>query len=96
MFELCSQQAEELQAKYNDQVRQCCALTNKLDATQVSYLHWLEQCKISVSSLMWSCLQKDLDLTSKTLANTEDSLKLCQYSLKERDFIISEQKKAGM
>ncbi|KAL8505115.1 hypothetical protein ACS0TY_016356 [Phlomoides rotata] len=27
-------QVEELRAKYNDQVRQCCALSNKLDATQ--------------------------------------------------------------
>lgn len=34
MFEICTQQVEELQAKYNDQVRQCCALSNKLDATQ--------------------------------------------------------------
>ncbi|KAL6514346.1 Kinesin-like protein KIN-5C [Orobanche hederae] len=38
--------------------------------------------------------QNDLNLTSKLLANTEDDLQRCQYSLKERDFIISEQKKA--
>ncbi|CAA0822513.1 Probable 125 kDa kinesin-related protein [Striga hermonthica] len=38
--------------------------------------------------------QSDLNLTSKLLANTEDDLKKCQYSLKERDFVISEQKKS--
>ncbi|KAK6126423.1 hypothetical protein DH2020_039811 [Rehmannia glutinosa] len=38
--------------------------------------------------------KKDLNLTSKLLANSEDNLKQCQFSLKERDFIISEQKKA--
>ncbi|GFQ04640.1 125 kDa kinesin-related protein [Phtheirospermum japonicum] len=38
--------------------------------------------------------QKDLNQTSKLLANTEDELKQCRYSVKERDFIISEQKKA--
>ncbi|EYU38653.1 hypothetical protein MIMGU_mgv1a000707mg [Erythranthe guttata] len=64
-------QIEELQGKYDSQVRECCDLSNKLDATQ-----------------------KDLNVTSKLLANTEDNLKRCQYSLKERDFIISEQKKA--
>lgn len=45
---------------------------------------------------MCRCLQKDLDLTSKLLANTEDELRVCKYSIKERDFIISEQKKAGI
>lgn len=30
------QQIEELQGKYNGQLQQCCALSNKLDATQVS------------------------------------------------------------
>ncbi|KAM7526033.1 hypothetical protein LguiA_015935 [Lonicera macranthoides] len=38
--------------------------------------------------------QKNLNQTSKLLANTEEELKRCQYALKERDFIISEQKKA--
>ncbi|PIN02856.1 Kinesin-like protein [Handroanthus impetiginosus] len=64
-------QMEELQAKYDGQVEQCTALSNKLHSTQ-----------------------KDLNQTSKLLANTEEELKQCQYSLKERDFIITEQKKA--
>ncbi|KAL7096589.1 hypothetical protein ACP275_10G087800 [Erythranthe tilingii] len=38
--------------------------------------------------------QKDLNQTSKLLADTENELKRCQYFLKERDFIISEQKKS--
>ncbi|CAH9082652.1 unnamed protein product [Cuscuta epithymum] len=38
--------------------------------------------------------QKDLNQTSKVLGNTEEELVQCQYALKERDFIISEQKKA--
>lgn len=41
-------------------------------------------------------MQKNLNQTSKLLANTEEELKRCQYALKERDFIILEQKKAGM
>lgn len=94
------QQIEELQGKYNDQVQQCCALTNKLNATQVRYL-LVEDLKLCFNlfiflSLMCKCLQKDLDLTTKLLANTEDELRLSKYSLKERDFIISEQKKAGI
>ncbi|CAH9063690.1 unnamed protein product [Cuscuta europaea] len=38
--------------------------------------------------------QKDLNQTSKVLGNTEEELVQCQYALKERDFIISEQKRA--
>lgn len=41
-------------------------------------------------------LQKDLEHTSKVLANTKEELKKCNYSIKERDFIISEQRKAGI
>lgn len=40
-------------------------------------------------------LQKDLYQTNKVLSNTEEELRKCQYTLKQRDFIISEQKKAG-
>ncbi|GFZ02508.1 P-loop containing nucleoside triphosphate hydrolases superfamily protein [Actinidia rufa] len=38
--------------------------------------------------------EKNLNKTSKLLASTEDELRRCQYALEERDFIISEQKKA--
>ncbi|KAJ7976146.1 Kinesin-like protein [Quillaja saponaria] len=70
-LETQQKQHEELQEKYNEQVHQCCNLSNKLDATE-----------------------KNLNQTSKLLANTEEELKKCRYTLKERDFIISEQRKA--
>ncbi|KAL2900174.1 Kinesin-like protein KIN-5C [Bienertia sinuspersici] len=38
--------------------------------------------------------KKDLSLTRKLLAGTEEELKKCKYTLKEKDFIISEQRKA--
>ncbi|TQE00172.1 hypothetical protein C1H46_014184 [Malus baccata] len=39
-------------------------------------------------------LQKTLNHTTKLLSTTEEELMKCRYALKERDFIISEQKKA--
>jgi len=41
-------------------------------------------------------MQKNFNQTIKLLTSTEEELKKCRYSLKERDFIISEQRKAGM
>ncbi|XP_057549595.1 kinesin-like protein KIN-5C [Amaranthus tricolor] len=38
--------------------------------------------------------QKDLSLTRKLLSGTEEELKRCKYALNEKDFIISEQRKA--
>ncbi|KAI7748783.1 hypothetical protein M8C21_013644 [Ambrosia artemisiifolia] len=38
--------------------------------------------------------QTTLNQTNDVLANTEETLKKCQYALKERDFIIQEQQKA--
>ncbi|GAB4833367.1 Kinesin-like protein KIN-5C [Ancistrocladus abbreviatus] len=38
--------------------------------------------------------QKDLNLTRKLLTGTEEELKRCKYAMKEKDFIISEQKNA--
>ncbi|KAE9465600.1 hypothetical protein C3L33_02492, partial [Rhododendron williamsianum] len=38
--------------------------------------------------------QRNLNQTSKSLACTEEELRRCQYALKERDFVISEHKKA--
>ncbi|KAE8098577.1 hypothetical protein FH972_016630 [Carpinus fangiana] len=62
---------EELQDKYNVQIRQCSDLSNKLDTTE-----------------------KNLNQTSKLLSSTEEELKKCQYALKEKNFVISEQRKA--
>ncbi|KAM2893222.1 hypothetical protein FF1_008605 [Malus domestica] len=64
-------QFEELQNKYDLQVRQCYELSSKLDSTE-----------------------KTLNHTTKLLSTTEEELMKCRYALKERDFIISEQKKA--
>lgn len=41
-------------------------------------------------------MQKNLNKKSILLANTEEELKKCRYTLKEKDFVISEQRKAGM
>lgn len=41
-------------------------------------------------------MQKNLNQTCKLLSSTEEELKKCRYALKERDFVISEQRKAGM
>ncbi|KAF3441637.1 hypothetical protein FNV43_RR15552 [Rhamnella rubrinervis] len=38
--------------------------------------------------------EKNLNQTSKLLANSEEELRKCRYGLKERDFIIYEQRKA--
>ncbi|KAK1404707.1 kinesin-like protein KIN-5C [Heracleum sosnowskyi] len=53
-----------------------------------------EVLKCSELSIKLDATEKNLDQTSKLLANTEEEVKRCQYSLSERDFIISEQKKA--
>ncbi|KAM2878321.1 hypothetical protein FF1_013940 [Malus domestica] len=71
MLENHQKQFEELQNKYNLQVRQCYDLSAKLDSTE-----------------------KTLNHTTKLLSTTEEELMKCRYALKERDFIISEQKKA--
>lgn len=71
MLETHQKQLEDLQGKYNVQIRQCSDLSNKLEATE-----------------------KTLNQTSTLLANTEEELKKCRYTLREKDFIISEQRKA--
>ncbi|KAJ4705284.1 Kinesin-like protein [Melia azedarach] len=70
-LETHQKQLEELQDKYDSQVRQCSDLSSKLELTE-----------------------KNLDQTRKLLASTEEELKKCWYALKEKDFVISEQRKA--
>ena len=41
-------------------------------------------------------MQKSLEYSSKLLATARDDLTLAQYTMKEKDFIISEQRKAGL
>jgi len=45
---------------------------------------------------MFFSVQKSLNHTSKLLVTAKEDLKQLQYTLKEKDFIISEQKKAGL
>ncbi|KAL0374854.1 UNVERIFIED_CONTAM: Kinesin-like protein KIN-5C [Sesamum radiatum] len=64
----------------------------QIEELQAKYNGQVEQCTDLSNKL--DATRKDLRETTKLLANTQDELKRCQYSLKERDFIISEQKKA--
>ncbi|KAM7468253.1 hypothetical protein LguiB_015815 [Lonicera macranthoides] len=60
-------------------------LTDKYDAQ-------VKQC-FDLSSKL-NATQKNLNETRVLLANTEEEVRKCRYALKERDFVISEQKKA--
>ncbi|XP_074285951.1 kinesin-like protein KIN-5C [Silene latifolia] len=64
----------------------------QLEELQGRYVAQVEEC--SDLSRRLNSTQKDLSLTRKLLAGTEEELKRCKYSIKEKDFIISEQKKA--
>ncbi|CAI9781877.1 unnamed protein product [Fraxinus pennsylvanica] len=65
----------------------------QLEELQAKYEGQVQQC--SDLSNRFDATEKDLKQTSELLANTENELRQCKYSLKERDFIISEQKKAA-
>ena len=56
------------------------------------------ECFLCLNWLSWNGwnVQKNFNQTIKLLTCTEEELKKCRYGLKERDFIISEQRKAGM
>ncbi|RYQ83440.1 hypothetical protein Ahy_B10g102123 isoform E [Arachis hypogaea] len=77
-FSCLDQQYDDLNSRYIEQVQHCSDLSNKLDTTQ-------EKNKK---------LQKNLNKTSELLTNTEDELRRSQYTVKEKDFIISVQRKA--
>ncbi|XP_051132208.1 kinesin-like protein KIN-5C [Andrographis paniculata] len=64
----------------------------KIEELQAKYDSKVEQCTDLSSKL--DATQKNLNQTSKLLASSEEELKRCRYSIKERDFIISEQKKS--
>ncbi|XP_019153437.1 PREDICTED: kinesin-like protein KIN-5C isoform X1 [Ipomoea nil] len=78
-------QIEQMGITLENQQKQFEDLQGKYDAEA-------QRCFDLTSKL--DATQKDLNQTSKLLVNTEEDLRRCQYSLKERDFIISEQKKA--
>ncbi|XP_022888530.1 kinesin-like protein KIN-5C [Olea europaea var. sylvestris] len=64
----------------------------QLEELQIKYDSQVQQC-FDLSNRL-DATEKDLKQTSELLANTENELRQCKYSLTERDFIISEQKKA--
>ncbi|XP_015581587.2 kinesin-like protein KIN-5C [Ricinus communis] len=64
----------------------------QMEELQVRYDAQVQQC--SDLSRKLDATEKDLSQTCKLLTNTEDELKKCRYTLKEKDFIISEQRKA--
>lgn len=65
---------------------------NQLEELQGRYAAQVQEC--SSLSKKLETTQKDLSLTRKLLTGTEEELKRCKYTLKEKDFVISEQKKA--
>ncbi|XP_045809154.1 kinesin-like protein KIN-5C [Trifolium pratense] len=64
----------------------------KFEELQSKYNDQILQC--SYLSTKLDATEKNLKHTSILLANTEEELKKCRYTLKEKDYIISEQRKA--
>lgn len=64
----------------------------QFEELQDKYIVQVRQCHDLSSKL--ESTEKTLDHTAKLLSNTEEELMRCRYALKEKDFIISEQKKA--
>ncbi|CAI9301085.1 unnamed protein product [Lactuca saligna] len=78
-------QIERMEIKIENQEKQYEELQTKFNAR-------VQEC-LDLSNKLNST-QNDLNQTSKALANTQEELKKCEYVIKERDFIISEQKKS--
>ncbi|KAI3749932.1 hypothetical protein L2E82_20553 [Cichorium intybus] len=78
-------QIERMEVKIENQEKQYEELQTKFNAR-------VQEC--SDLSKKLDSTQNDLNQTNKALANTQEELKRCEYVIKERDFIISEQKKA--
>ncbi|XP_009768589.1 kinesin-like protein KIN-5C [Nicotiana sylvestris] len=64
----------------------------QFEELQIRHDSQVQQCSDLTCKL--DATQKQLNQTSKLLAYTEEQLRQSQYTLKERDFVISEQKKA--
>uniref|UniRef100_A0A7N0UUH3 Kinesin motor domain-containing protein n=1 Tax=Kalanchoe fedtschenkoi TaxID=63787 RepID=A0A7N0UUH3_KALFE len=89
-------QEEKEKKDMADQIEQMTLLleTNQkqLEELQDKYETQIQVCSDLNSKL--ESTEKDLNHTNTLLSNSEEELKRCRYSLKEKDFIISEQKKA--
>ncbi|XWS59472.1 hypothetical protein CRYUN_Cryun08bG0125000 [Craigia yunnanensis] len=79
-----------------DQIEQMGVLLEthqkQLEELQDKYVAQVRQCSDLSGKL--ETTEKNLNETSKLLANSEEELKKCRYVLKEKEFIIFEQKKA--
>ncbi|KAI4300500.1 hypothetical protein L6164_033871 [Bauhinia variegata] len=64
----------------------------QLEDLQNKYIDQVRQCSDLSNKL--DTTEKNLGKTTKLLASTEEELRKCRYTLKEKDFIISEQRKA--
>ncbi|KAL3536093.1 hypothetical protein ACH5RR_004554 [Cinchona calisaya] len=64
----------------------------QLEELQVKYDAQAQEC-LDLSTKL-DTTKEDLYRTSKLLSTTEEELRRCQYTLEERDYYISEQKKA--
>lgn len=80
-----SDQIEQMGVTIETQQKQLEDLQNK-------YVDQVRQCSDLSNKL--DSTEKNLSKTSKLLANIEEDLKKCQYTVKSKDFIISEQRKA--
>ncbi|XP_024981925.1 kinesin-like protein KIN-5C [Cynara cardunculus var. scolymus] len=78
-------QIEQMGVKIENQQKQFEELQTKYDAR-------VREC--SDLSYKLDSTQNNLNQTNKELASTQEELKKCRYAINERDFIISEQKKA--
>ncbi|KAL8259949.1 hypothetical protein R6Q59_027902 [Mikania micrantha] len=79
-------QIEKMEIKIENQQKQ-------FDELQTQFNTRVEECSDLSCKLEFT--QNALNQTNNVLAITEETLKKCQYALKEREFIIHEQKKAG-
>ncbi|GAA0170189.1 microtubule binding motor protein [Lithospermum erythrorhizon] len=79
------EQIELMSAKLEDNQKENKELQDKVDA-QV-------QESVELANKL-DATQKELHQTSQMLAHTEENLRQCQYIIKERDYVCSEQKKA--
>ncbi|XP_078434757.1 P-loop containing nucleoside triphosphate hydrolases superfamily protein [Wolffia australiana] len=80
-----AEQIEQMNATIETYQKQISDLQEKYDSE-------IHQCTELTKKL--AATEKNLDNTSKMLAATKDDLKHCQYILKEKEFIISEQRKS--
>ncbi|XWS43400.1 hypothetical protein CRYUN_Cryun16bG0100200 [Craigia yunnanensis] len=89
-------QEESERKAMSDQIEQMGVLLEnhqkQLEELQDKYIAQVRQCSDLSGKLEMT--EKNLNKTSKLLANSEEELKKCCYVLKEKEFIISEQKKA--